>query len=452
MTSSTQRPLRKTGSSVPVIVLLGRPNVGKSTLFNRLCQNRRAITSPVPGTTRDWLEGTAHWGKFEYKVIDTGGYTPGGDGILAAVRGQVEKWAQDADAVLWMVDGQAGLTPEDSRIARWLRPRSRDVTVVVNKVDAAGLDPAAAEFHRLGFPHVIGISASHGRRVNTLLDHLENHLQPAVPVPVGDRETARVAIVGRPNVGKSSLLNRFIGEERALVSDLPGTTRDVVDTLWQWEGKRFLFMDTAGLRSKKSVSSEGLEGLTRLMAEKALGRCEVALLVLDASEGLLEGDTAVGLLIQEKSRACVVAVNKWDVVQERARFLAWYKEHQATDLPFLAWAPLVFISAKTGYNVPALADALWNAHLQYHRRFEADDLEAFFWGQIQARPYSHRGRKLVFHGAEQVGQAPPVISVRGNMLHDEVHFSYQRHLENVFRRHYGVEGTPLVLRFTRRRK
>jgi len=435
----------------PVVVLIGRQNVGKSTLFNRLCQTRQALMSPVAGTTRDWLEGTAHWGDKSFRVIDTGGYAEGGDVILSAVRHQVEDWVTKADATLWIVDGKEGLTHGDEEIARWLRRRAKSVTVVVNKIDDAKHATKAAEFHRLGFKDVLSISAGHGLAVNDLLDHLEAQLKPsATPAPV-DADIARVAIIGRPNVGKSSLLNRLLGEERSIVSDIPGTTRDTVDTLWEWEGKKFLFMDTAGLRTKKSRASEGLEGLTRIMAEKALERATVALLLLDASQGLTDGDTSVALLAQEKQKAVVVGVNKWDVVQERSRFMKWYEEHRESDLPFLAWAPLVFLSAKTGQNVPELLTAVWNAHRAYHSRFDDENLTAFFWNQVQERPYTRHGKKLVFKSAVQSATAPPLLTLRGNLTDEDVHFSYKRHLENVFRRQHDIAGTPLVLRFSRRK-
>jgi GTPase len=269
--------------------------------------------------------------------------------------------------------------------------------------------------------------------------------------PDAGADTARVAIMGRPNVGKSSLLNRLIGEERVIVSDQPGTTRDTVDTLLERDGKRFLFTDTAGLRAKKSKAGS-LEGLTRIMSERALDRAGVALLMLDASEPLMEGDVAVARLIEQKQRACVAAINKWDTVEQQEKMTAahWFRSRQPEDMPFMDHAPLYFVSAKTGLNVPKLLDALWEAHRQYHRRFDDEELAAFFWQQIQDRPYSYHGKKLVFRGAEQAAVAPPTLIVRSNCVEDEVHFSYRRHLENEFRRRYGLEGSPLALRFRRK--
>lgn len=460
-------PSRQTGAS-PVVVLMGRPNVGKSTLFNRLCTSRQAITSDIPGTTRDWLQGTAHWGDRVFNVVDTGGYDFGEESskpsgthgraeeraptdVLASVRGQVKRWAAEADAVVWVVDAVEGLTPQDAAIARWLRPLGRRILLAVNKVDDAKREVLAAEFHRLGIQDVVPISANHGRSINRLLDRLMEMIPAARQAEESGADVARVAILGRPNVGKSSLLNRLIGEERVIVSDQPGTTRDTVDTRLELDDKRFLFTDTAGLRAKKSKAGS-LEGLTRIMSEKALDRADVALLMVDASEPLMEGDVAVARLIEQKQRACVVAINKWDLIatQEKVTAAQWFRAHQPEDMPFLDYAPLFFISAHTGLNVPKLLEALWEAHRQFHRRFDDEELSAFFWGEVQNRPYSYHGRKLVFRDAAQVAVGPPTIVVRSNLTDDHVHFSYQRHLENVFRQRYGFTGSPLALRFRRK--
>jgi GTP-binding protein len=437
------------------IVLVGRPNVGKSTLFNRLSQTRRALMSSIPGTTRDWLEGLVHWGSQDFRVIDTGGYTfddkNSPDLILSSVRAQVEHWVREADVVLWLVDGKDGLTSLDESLGPRLRRLSRRVVLVVNKVDNDARQESLSDFYRLGFSNVVAISATHGRNINGLLDALGLDGEVSSVSTTNDPSLVPTALVGRPNVGKSSLLNRLIGEERMIVSDIPGTTRDTIDTRFTWEGKNFIFMDTAGLRSKKSLAV-GLEGLTRIMAERALERCDVALLLLDGVEGVLEGDTAVGCLIQEKRRACVVAINKWDAVLDRHQAAQMYRDQHSSVLPFLAWCPLLFISAKTGHQVPELFQAIKKAHQQFHRRFEAEDLKNFFWSQVQERPYTHRGRKLVFYSAEQVATAPPTFIFRTNLDEEDIHFSYQRHLEKVFRAHRGLEGSPLVFRFKRGKK
>jgi GTP-binding protein len=429
-------------------VIVGRPNVGKSTLFNRLCERRRAITSPIAGTTRDWIEGVCHWNGRVYRIVDTGGYGPGED-VMASVRTQVERWIHRADAVLWVVDAGEGVTPGDQNFARLLRPIAKRVIVVVNKADDERRDAILGDFARLGFATLLTLSASHGRRITGLLDALEE--RTGGPPKEGeesalDPNSVRVALVGRPNVGKSSLTNRLVGEERMIVSPVPGTTRDTIDSSLRWKDQDFVFIDTAGLRSKKSKADD-LEGLTRLMTERALDRCEVALLLVDASEGLTEGDVAVGRLIDEKRRACVVGVNKWDLVTDRAPSAGYFRDRTPEGMPFLAHSPLVFLSAKTGHHIEELLQALRTAREEYHRRFDNEELTAFFWKAVQERPYSFRGRKLNFYSASQVASAPPVFVLRSNLLPEEVHFSYERHLEKVFREAQGLAGVPLVLKF-----
>lgn len=439
-----------TGAPVTA-VLVGRPNVGKSTLFNRLCENRRAITSPVAGTTRDWIEGMCHWNGRAYRVIDTGGYAPGAD-VLASVRAQVKRWVDTAHVVLWLVDARDGLTPADEEFARLLRPAADRVVLVVNKADAERHDAALGDFARLGFPRLVTLSASHGRRINNLLDLLEERTVGAAGVALEpESEEIRVSIVGRPNVGKSSLTNRLLGEDRMIVSPVPGTTRDTIDSRFRWKDQRFLFVDTAGLRAKKSKADD-LEGLTRLMTERALDRCEVALLLVDAQEGLTEGDVAVGRLIDEKRRACVVGVNKWDLVSDRNPNAAYFRERTPEGMPFLAHCPLVFLSAKTGHHVDELLTGVCTVAGDYHRRFDGEDLTAFFWKAVQERPYSFRGRKMVFYGADQVSTAPPVFVLKSNLPPEEIHFSYERHLESVFRKVYGLAGVPVVLKFRKGRR
>ncbi len=439
-------------SSLPTVVLIGRPNVGKSTLFNRLCETRRALMSDIPGTTRDWQEGRAYWNGRTFRVIDTGGFAPGNDDVLAGVRLQVERWVKEADATLWLVDGLEGLTAADQSLAGWMRSRSpKRVIVVVNKTDDSKREVLAAEFHRLGFPEVVAVSASHGRNVNTLLEMMEENLPPPPP-PEEETAYPKVALVGRPNVGKSSMLNAFLGEDRMIVSSVPGTTRDSVDTLLEKDDKKILFIDTAGLRSKKSKGSEGLEGLTRIMSERAMDRAEVAVLLLDASEGITEGDIAVGRLIDEKHRACVVAVNKWDLVQDRFRTARYYRDNYSEELPFMAWAPILFVSAKTKHHLPELLEAVLKTREAYFRSYNEEEITAFLWRQVQDRPYSHHAHKLVFHGAAQVSTAPTTIVCRCSMSDDDVHFSYRRHLENAFRKRYDLQGAPLILKFKRGRR
>jgi GTP-binding protein len=431
------------------IVVVGRPNVGKSTLFNRLTEKRRAITSPIAGTTRDWIEGVCHWNGRSYRVIDTGGYAPGSEDVLSSVRAQVEAWLEKADAVLWVVDAGEGLTAQDQAFARLLRPRSSRVVLAVNKADDAGRDGAFADFATLGFSRLVTISATHGRRVNVLLEAIENLIGGDLPGDdAADPDEVAVSLVGRPNVGKSSLANRLLGEDRMIVSAVPGTTRDTVDTRFAWNGRSFRVVDTAGLRAKKS-RADNLENLTRLMTERALDRSDVALLLVDAGEGLTEGDVAVGRLIDEKRRACVLGVNKWDRVTDHAPTAKYYRDRAPEGMPFLSHSPIVFLSAKTGHHIEDLLAKLAATRDEYHRRFDDEELTAFFWKTVQERPYNQRGQKLVFHSARQVAVAPPTFVLRTSLEPEDIHFSYERRLDKVFRAQHGLAGVPIHFKFKR---
>ncbi len=439
---------QKSKTHKPVVVLIGRQNVGKSSLFNRLSQSRRAIMSPEPGTTRDWIQGDIFWGEHTYSLIDTGGYEPSEEEVLSAVRQQVEQWVKTADLVLWVVDGKEGLTAVDQSLCQRIRRLSDNVVVVANKIDDHQQGDLLPDFYRLGFNQVIPVSAAHGKNINDLLDVIESSVSLRARTHTDAEEEAcpKVAVLGRPNVGKSSLLNCLLKEKRMIISSEPGTTRDAIDTLVQFNQKKFLFVDTAGLRSKKSKVS-GLEGLTRIMSEKALDKCEVAVLMLNAVEGLVDGDTAIGRLIESRKKACVVAVNKWDIVQDRSIVSQWFRQHQPDEMPFLAYCPLVFSSAKTGHKVQDLMDQVWQVRQSYDKNFDAEDLTSFFWTQIQERPYSYKGKKLKFNGAQQTGHAPPVFLLKTNMTDDHVHFSYKRRLENLLRERYQLKGVPIILKF-----
>ncbi|HOW28277.1 MAG TPA: ribosome biogenesis GTPase Der [Elusimicrobiota bacterium] len=440
-----------TTSDRPTVVLLGRPNVGKSTLFNRLCQKRRSMMSEIPETTRDWIDGTVYWGKRSFQLIDTGGYMPDTDGIRGAVRKQLDSWIPKAHHVLWVVDGLEGITSMEQSLSRWLRRTNSHVTIVVNKIDDKKKDTQISDFYQLGFKDVIPISAGHGRNIHTLLDHLVESLwdretpEPADGEPDRPKVDAQITIVGRPNVGKSSLFNRLIGLDRSIVSDIPGTTRDTIDTRLNWDGKVFLIKDTAGFR-KKAPKVQGLESLSRIMAHKALNESDVALLLLDAKEGLLDGDVAVARDIHEENRACVVAVNKWDLVKNPSETIQNFESNFQVVMPFLTWAPMLFISALTGQHMTELLSSLWNAQTQHQRRFHQEDLENFFWNELQNRPYSLHGKKMEFRGVRQVRSAPVIIHL-ASTLSEPPHFSYQRHLENMFRKKFQAFGAPILFQY-----
>ena len=430
----------------PVIAIVGRPNVGKSTLFNRLVGRRRSLVRDVPGVTRDRLYGTVAFERWQATVVDTGGLDPRPTSdLIAGVRSQVMIAIDEADLIIFVVDGRSGLTPLDEDIAVVLRKSRRPVLLAVNKLDAAAQDSALAECYRLGFSPVLAISAEHGRSVAELLEAARD-LAPAVAAePQG--EGVRVAIIGRPNVGKSSLVNAVLGHERVLVHEQPGTTRDTVDTPVTFRDTLYLLIDTAGIRRKGRVS-EALEKLAVVMALKSLERCQVAVLVVDASEGVTAQDAHIAGYANEAGRATVVAVNKWDLVPfgtvQKADVVGQIYER----LPFLEYAPVCFTSAVTRHGLSDLFDQVDRVAAQAQKRVQPGEVLAVCRQAVERRPVSARGVALRIQGAQQVAVSPPTFALRVN-LPTEIHFSYQRYLVNSLRRAFEFAGSPIRLLFRR---
>jgi GTPase len=430
----------------PLIAIVGRPNVGKSTLFNRLVGRRRSLVRDVPGVTRDRLYGTVVFDRWQATIVDTGGFEPRPTSdLVAAVRSQVMIAIDEADLIVFVVDGRAGLTPLDEDIAAVLRKSEHPVLVAVNKIEAATQEDAVAEYYRLGFSDVLTISAEHGRGVAELLEAARDR----APTPTVETPGAgtRVAIIGRPNVGKSSLVNAVLGHERVLVHEQPGTTRDAVDTPVTFRGKSYLLIDTAGIRRKGKVS-EALEKLAVVMALKSLERCQVAVLVLDASEGVTAQDAHIAGYANEAGRATVVAVNKWDLVPpgmvQKADVVGQIYER----LPFLEHAPVCFVSAATHHGLGDLFDEVDRVAGEGLKRVQPGELLAVLRQAVERRPVSSRGVPLRVHSAQQVAVSPPTFALRVN-LPGEIHFSYQRYLINSLRRAFGFAGSPLRLLFRR---
>ena len=426
----------------PVIALVGRPNVGKSTLFNRLVGRRRSIVHDRPGVTRDRLYGTAAFERWQATVVDTGGFDPGTESnLIAAVRDQVMLAIGEADLVIFVVDGRAGLTSLDEEIARILRKSQRPVLVAVNKIDGAGQEAAVAEFYRLGFSSVLDVSAEHGRGVAELLEAARG----LAPPPVVDvrAEGTRVAIIGRPNVGKSSLVNAVLGEERVLVHDAPGTTRDAVDTPLTFRDQPYLLIDTAGIRRKGRVE-ETLEKLAVVMALKSLERCDVAVLVIDASEGVTAQDAHIAGYAHDAGRAIVVAVNKWDLVPPglvgKADVTAQIQER----LPFLDYAPVCFTSAVTKLGLRDLFDTVDKVATEARKRLASGELITIFRQAVERRPISSGGVPLRIQSVQQVAVSPPTFAVRVNWV-GKLHFSFERYLINSLRHAAGFAGSPIRL-------
>jgi GTPase len=427
---------------------VGRPNVGKSTLFNRICGRRKAITDSRPGSTRDRNYAQVSWQGAAFELIDTGGLLLGSpDPLLGPAADQAERAIDEADLVVFMVDARAGLMPDDASIAAALRRKGKRVLVAVNK--AEGGDDGLAEFARLGFDQTLALSAEHGQGVGDLLDAALEEL-PRVAPAEDEQRPLRIALVGRPNVGKSSLLNKLLGSERALVSPIPGTTRDAVDSLLVKGDKRYLFVDTAGIRRSKHLK-ENVDHVSVVQARRSIERADVAILILDATEGLREMDATIAGYIQEAGRGVVLAVNKWDQARELKLTQRSFEEAVRYDLKFLPYAPVVLISAQSGKGLSAMLAAAERAHAASRTRVTTGQLNRVLAKATQANaPKAAKGGapvKLLF--ATQIGVAPPTFALSINHPVD-LHFSYKRYLENKLRAAFGFEGTPLVLKVRHR--
>jgi GTP-binding protein len=430
---------------IPRLALVGRPNVGKSTLFNRICGRRKAITDGRPGSTRDRNYAQTSWQGAAFELIDTGGLLLGSDDpLLGPAALQAERAIEEADRVLLVVDARAGLLPDDLAIAKRLRKKGKPVVVAVNKAEGME-DRAADEFARLGFESLATLSAEHGRGVGDLLDVALEGL-PRVEHEE-EKPALRIALVGRPNVGKSSLLNRLLGEERAVVSAIPGTTRDTVDSVVEHDGARYLFVDTAGIRRQRLLK-ENVDHVSVVQARKAIERCDVAVLVLDPDDGLREMDATIGGYIQDAARAVVVAVNKWDIaVQKKLKTRLFEEAIRKDELKFLTWAPLVWVSAKTGRGLPALFTAAKKSAASWRQRVTTGQLNRVL--AQAAKEYAPKaakgGKPVTILYAAQVGSAPPTFLLSLNHPVD-LHFSYKRYLENRLRAEFGFAGSPIRLK------
>jgi GTP-binding protein len=434
---------------IPKIALVGRPNVGKSTLFNRISGRRKAITDRKPGSTRDRNYAVTSWQGAAFELIDTGGLLlETEDPLLGPAADQAERAIEEADLVLFLVDGRAGLLPDDQAIAARLRRGGKKVVVAVNKVE--GAEDLTGEFTRLGFSRILSLSAEHGLGVGDLLDLALEEL-PRVAVREDVAAPLSLAIVGRPNVGKSSLLNRLLGSERSVVSPIPGTTRDAVDSVLERGDKRYLFVDTAGIR-KVRLLQENVDHVSVVLARRSLERADVALLILDTVEGLRDMDATIAGYVQEAGRPVVLVVNKWDVAGEMELKQKTFEQAIRDRLKFLPWAPVIFVSAKTGKGLTAMLAAAERAHTASRTRISTGPLNRLF-ARATARlaPKAAKGShdvKILY--ATQIGVSPPTFAISINHPVD-LHFSYKRYLENQLREEFDFRGTPIVLKVRTRR-
>jgi GTP-binding protein len=435
---------------LPVVAIVGRPNVGKSTLFNRLIGSRRAIVRDTPGVTRDRIHGICEFGGWRATVIDTGGLDPSTDETLAAqVRKQVLAAIAEADALVFVVDGREGLTPLDQDVARLLRRVSKPVVVAVNKVDAKGHEAAAAEAYGLGMDPVMPVSAEHGRGVAELIEALATRLPAPSDAAAEEAGPLRLAVVGRPNVGKSSLVNAIAGQDRVVVHSEPGTTRDAVDTLVTVEGRPYVLVDTAGLR-RKGRTEGALDKLSAVMARRSLERADLALVVLDGSEGVTTQDARIAGYAEAAGRAVVLVVNKWDLAgtADRAPELVRALRER---LPFLAHAPVVFTSAREGTGLRELFETIDRVAQDYAKEVSTGELNRVLTAAVERRPPAgFHGKTLKVYYATQTGTRPPTFLL---FVNDPaaLHFSYERYLVSALRERFGLAGCAVRLRLRRRR-
>ena len=429
----------------PLVAIVGRPNVGKSMLFNKLIGKRLAIVEDTPGVTRDRIYGECEWVGRKFMLVDTGGIEPRTDDqILTFMREQAQIAIDHADVIIFLTDIKTGLTASDQEVATMLLKSGKPIVLAVNKMDSTGtLDPDYYEFYNLGMGDPVAVSAVHGHGTGDLLDRCIEYFPPDDGEDEED-DTIQVAVIGKPNVGKSSLVNRILGQERVIVSNVAGTTRDAIDSYFENETGKYVFIDTAGMR-KKSRVDESIERYSVLRATMAIDRADVCLIMIDATEGVTEQDTKVAGLAHEAGKACIIVVNKWDLVEKDGKTMDHMREDIRRDLAYMTYAPVLFISAATGQRVPRLFELINYVNQQACTRITTGMLNNVLEdAQTRVQPPTDKGRRLKIYYMTQVGVKPPHFVVFCNDAR-LFHFSYRRYLENCIRNVFGLEGTPIVL-------
>ena len=429
--------------SKPIIAIVGRPNVGKSMLFNKIIGRRLSIVEDTPGVTRDRIYGESDWRGRKFTLIDTGGIEPRTDNqILAFMRSQAQIAIDNATVIVFLCDIKTGMTASDQEVASMLQRCGKPVVLAVNKVDQ-GQSPDIYEFYNLGLGDPIAVSAVHGHGTGDLLDACVQYFPPEDEEEEED-DAIKVAVIGKPNAGKSSLVNKILGEERVIVSNVAGTTRDAIDSRFTNSKGSFVFIDTAGMR-KKSKIEEDIEKYSVLRATMAIDRADVCLIMIDATEGVTEQDTKVAGMAHEAGKASIIVVNKWDLVDKDDKTMARMTEDIRRDLAYMTYAPILFISAKTGQRVDKLFDMIDYVSNQATFRVTTGMLNTVLAdAQTRVQPPTDKGRRLKIYYMTQVGVKPPhfVVFCNDRRL---FHFSYQRYLENCIRSTFGLEGTPIIL-------
>lgn len=428
----------------PVVAVVGRPNVGKSTLFNHLIGKRKAIVEDVPGVTRDRLYDNTDWAGREFIIIDTGGIRfEEGDIFAREVKLQAELAIDEADVIIFVLDARQGLSPEDEQVADILRRSGKPVVLAANKVENFDRQLDYYEFYNLGLGEPIPVSAMHGLNTNDLLDHVIAHFAPTKDYEEDDN-AIKIAIIGRPNVGKSSLVNAFLGEQRVIVSDIPGTTRDAIDTPFRYNNTDYILIDTAGIRRKSRIK-EATEKYSVIRALKSIERADVVLIMLDATEGVSEQDQRIAGYAHEAGKANIIVVNKWDLVEKDGHTMNKFDKDIREDLKFLAYAPIMYVSALTKKRIFKVLELVDFVVEQHNRRINTAELNRVVNEAMMLNPLpGGGGKKVKIYYATQVRTAPPTFVFFANQP-DAVHFSYLRYLENVLRQNFGFEGSPIRL-------
>ena len=429
--------------SRPLVAIVGRPNVGKSMLFNRLVGRRLSIVEDTPGVTRDRLYAECEWCGRKFDMVDTGGIEPTTDSeILLYMREQAQIAINSATVIVLVTDIRTGVTAADKDVANMLLRSRKPVVLAVNKADSTGAeDPAIYEFYSLGLGDPIAVSAVHGHGTGDLLDECLKYFPPAEEEDEED-DCIKVAVIGKPNVGKSSLINRILGEKRLIVSNIAGTTRDAVDTMFENEQGRYMFIDTAGIRRKSKVD-EKIEKFSVMRSQLAVERADVCIIMIDARDGVTEQDTKIAGLAHESGKACIVAVNKWDLVDKETGTMEKMRKDIMRDLSFMSYAPIIFISAATGQRTEKLFELINFVNDQSNMRISTGMLNNVLAGaQARVQPPTDKGRRLKIYYMTQTGIKPPNFVIFCNSR-ELFHFSYQRYIENQLRTVFGLEGTPI---------